>query len=131
MPVETPTYAALSQRLSACEAAANDGGALVTVDLAEIEHKPLPSPLNPLPSTDRVFPTSSRISTPEAVPATRASALGPDVARASSRGPDGGRNGPERLVERQRSSSMGSIAIMGGKIGLLGELAKSHRPARR
>jgi hypothetical protein len=57
MPVETLTYAALGQRLNCSPEAAralvkrlrlprqkaNDGRALVTVDLAEIEHKPLPA----------------------------------------------------------------------------------------
>ena len=57
MPVETFTYAALGQRLNCSPEAAralakrlrlprqkaNDGRALVTVDLAEIEHKPLPA----------------------------------------------------------------------------------------
>jgi hypothetical protein len=57
MPVETLTYAALGERLGcSAEAAravakrlrlprqkANDGKALVVVDLTEIEHKPLPS----------------------------------------------------------------------------------------
>ena len=57
MPVETLTYAALGERLNcSAEAAralvkrlrlprqkANDGRALVTVDLADIEHKPLPA----------------------------------------------------------------------------------------
>ena len=57
MAVETLTYAALGQRLNCSPEAAralvkrlrlprqkaNDGRALVTVDLAEIEHKPLPA----------------------------------------------------------------------------------------
>jgi hypothetical protein len=57
VPVETFTYAALGQRLNCSPEAAralvkrlrlprqkaNDGKTLVTVDLAEIEHKPLPA----------------------------------------------------------------------------------------
>jgi hypothetical protein len=57
MPVETLTYAALGERLGCSPEAAralakrlrlprqkaNDGKALVVVDLTEIEHKPLPA----------------------------------------------------------------------------------------
>jgi hypothetical protein len=56
MPVESLTYAALGERCCSPEAAralakrlrlprqkANDGKALVVVDLTEIDHKPLPA----------------------------------------------------------------------------------------